>query len=92
MGWSSQALGWWLLELLEELPRSKTQTQTVNWWGSALSAVVLPTHEFTSQPRTRTVVFHRRVAMVVVLHCVFKMFQHQIDIDSGTLRKSFSVA
>lgn len=28
VGWSSQALGWWLLELLEELPRSERDTNT----------------------------------------------------------------
>lgn len=27
VGWSSQAFAWWLLELFDELPRSKTHTQ-----------------------------------------------------------------
>lgn len=30
VGGSSQALGWWLLELLDELPRSKKHTNMID--------------------------------------------------------------
>ena len=66
VGGSSQALGWWLLELLEELPRSKTQVSPVTVLKWALT--FLTTFYFYSLHfNTKICHFQNRLVTLVLM-------------------------
>lgn len=67
VGWSSQALGWWLLELLEELPRSKKNKKKQN---TRLMNIKYILKTYISEMYVLTIVFVTIICLGLNLKCV----------------------